>query len=165
MVDELEIRRLRARYPRYLDNRQFEQLRTLFTDDATFSTPSAESAGAQGPDDFVAALEASPYLLGSVHHLYEPEIEITGERTARGLWGVSSVVSADFEIRDGVPVPVETDEPGVIYMYGYYNDEYRKDGGVWRISSLRFSIADILRLDRMQGRTLRMLGRDTGAGE
>jgi hypothetical protein len=154
LVDELEIRRLRARYPRLLDTRQFDELRTLFTDDATFGTPSADSAGAHGPDEFVAALEASPYLLGAVHHLYEPEIEITSDLTARGLWSVTSVVSANFDVRDGALVPVESDEPTVIYMYGHYEDEYRKVDGAWKISSLQFRIADILRLDRVHGETL-----------
>ena len=54
------------------------------------------------------------------HKVHQPEIELTSEGSARGIWALDDVVvHGEFGI--------------TVRGAAFYQDEYRKDGGVWRI--------------------------------
>jgi hypothetical protein len=110
LADIEAIKQLKARYCLLLDAQEWEALRGLFTDDATFSVGSGDYPG---PDAFVDRLRAS--LTGELHvHVAQmPIIELTGPDSARGLWSFSN--------------------RGAL---GHYQDEYARGAGGWRVSGM-----------------------------
>jgi aminoglycoside phosphotransferase (APT) family kinase protein/ketosteroid isomerase-like protein len=134
-LDDLErsiaieaIEQLKARYFRCLDDRDYDELRALFADDAVIST----SAGRQfdGADSFLAFLrDPANRPRRTVHHGHLPEIELTSPTTAKGTWALHA--NAEVE-RDG--------ELRSIERFGRYHDEYGKQGDAWMIVRQRLDM-------------------------
>jgi len=127
LKDIEEIKRLKARYFRYVDLHWWPELRELFTDDAVFeigeSTTSPRTA-----DEFIASIERHLGQAMSVHHGHMPEIEIVGSDTAHGIWAMFDRVE-----------PGSDSEYPVLTGFGHYTEEYHKVGGRWRIARLRLT--------------------------
>lgn len=115
------IKRLKARYCRYLDTKEWTAWRRLFTDDFVSDTSKAGGKVIEGADDFVAFTRKSLRSQATVHQVHAPEIELTSPTTARGVWALEDVV------RFG---------PGVnLRGYGHYTETYRKLDDDWLIAS------------------------------
>ena len=115
------IKRLKARYCRYLDTKDWAAWRTLFTDDFLSDTSAAGGKTIEGADEFVAFTRKSLRSQATVHQVHAPEIELTSPTTAHGVWALEDVV------RFG---------PGVnLRGYGHYTETYEKIGDDWRIKS------------------------------
>jgi hypothetical protein len=137
MVRELRaieaIKALKARYFRLVDTGDWDGLRQLFTDDASFAFP-----GLGDFDDVDAALAAIKAALGeatTVHHGHMPEITLIGPDTAEGIWAMD-----DYVLRgEGfTPIPGYPEEfQRGLHGYGHYFETYRREGGDWRIASLK----------------------------
>ncbi|MGQ0464205.1 MAG: nuclear transport factor 2 family protein [Sporichthyaceae bacterium] len=123
-----EIRRLKARYFRCVDLRQWEEFADLFTDD--FVPEFGEStSGPASKADFVAAV-ARHFEDGiSVHHGHEPEIEILDADNATGLWPMYDLVESS------------ADSGYVSHTgWGHYAERYRRcSDGRWRICFSRLT--------------------------
>jgi hypothetical protein len=126
-----DLRLLKARYWRWVDTQQWDSLRTLFAEDATF-TAGADSFSPKGRDEIVDGIK--DYLLNvtSIHRGYQHELEILDEITARGIW-----VMADYLI-----YPPGGSKPGTggatdkVRGYGHYVDEYVKVGDRWQFKTI-----------------------------
>ena len=117
------IKQLKARYFRFLDTRNIKGLHSVFTEDA--------SARFKGPDyDFDLngwpALEAfyrksfSADAFG-MHNGHHPEIEVSGDH-ATGIWYLQDIfVQLKLDI--------------TVMGSALYEDEYSREGGVWRIAA------------------------------
>ena len=115
------IKQLKARYCRYLDTKDWQAWRSLFSDDFLSDTSPAGGKVIQGADDFVAFTRKSLRSQATVHQVHAPEIELTSPTTARGVWALEDVV------RFG---------PGVnLRGYGHYTETYEKVDGQWLITS------------------------------
>src|SRR5262249_9692290 len=125
-----EIRQLKARYFRLLDTKRWGEWRKLFTDDCRYDLPGAQ----QGADEFVAMVRARPVDALTVHHSHQSEIVSAGPGTARGVWGMSDWVEHAAPVEGGV-APGHRGFTG----HGYYEEEYRKEDGAWKISRLCLS--------------------------
>jgi hypothetical protein len=130
--DVYEIQLLKARYTRYMDTRQWDAWRELFTDDLEYYIdvswkPESTTPTFQGADQLVAYLSASEPTKVTVHQCHTPEIEFVDEDHATGIWALFSW----------------TDEPSrgfAVKNYGHYHDEYvRGADGKWRISSIHLT--------------------------
>lgn len=125
MVDEqLEIehlKRLKARYFRTMDTKDWKGMRQVFSDDVVMDTTASGGNVIAGADEFMAFLE--PTLAGAitVHHGHMPEIEVTTPTTARGIWA----------LQDTIIWPDGTRMVG----YGHYHETYEKKDGEWRIKT------------------------------
>jgi len=133
-LSDLEaIKILKARYFRFVDTKDWSGLASLFADDAVFDIADVGGDLADG----TTRLGKAEYLklhvdildqCTSVHQGYMPELQLTGPRTAKGIWGMNEYL--DFR---GAPGPL----PGkgtIVRGYGHYYEEYVKEGGEWRIS-------------------------------
>ncbi|HUP91838.1 MAG TPA: nuclear transport factor 2 family protein [Solimonas sp.] len=60
-----------------------------------------------------------------MHHGANPQIEVLDERRARGTWSLGYFL-------------INTQERTLTQLGGYYEDEYRKEAGGWKISRTRF---------------------------
>jgi len=121
------IHQLKARYFRYLDTKRWAELRRQFTDDARFGGTNKPFSGA---DEFVAMTAARLQPAITIHQGHMPEIVLTSDHTARGIWAMFDWVEFDTPIAEG------RGKGWRGYTgYGHYEEEYRKDAhGVWRIS-------------------------------
>jgi hypothetical protein len=115
------IKRVKYAYFRNLDLKQWDDIRELFTDDATASYGGGAYAFA-GRDAIVEffrkAMGRENFL--SSHKAHHPEIEITGPDTATGVWALEDIV---------IDLQWELD----IHGAAFYEDEYVKVDGEWKI--------------------------------
>jgi uncharacterized protein (TIGR02246 family) len=122
-----EIRTLKARYFRYMDERRWDQWAQVFARDARMEVPEA-AMEVDGRDAIVAAVSGALEGTRTVHHGHMPELELTGPDTARGVWAME----------DYVEFPAGPDGTRVgLRGYGHYHEEYVREDGAWRIARLR----------------------------
>lgn len=127
--DDIEaIRRLKARYFRLMDTKDWDGYREVFTPDVHVDV-SADGAGTfDGVDEFLAMLVPTMAEVVSVHHGHMPEIELTSPTTATGIWAMEDVLQ--FGSGSGL---------GELHGWGHYHETYAKVDGEWRIASLRLT--------------------------
>ena len=125
-IEELQaiedIKRLKARYCRFVDLNRRDELRNLFTDDILYKFQGWKKG--RGADTFAGSAEDFADRR-SFHRVSMPDIEILSETTARGVWAMVDII--EYPATSG-----KTSSRG----YGYYHEEYRKVDGAWQISSL-----------------------------
>jgi hypothetical protein len=132
-LEEIEaIKRLKARYFRLMDTKQWDQWGDVFTEDAHLAASPDPNETFHGRTDIVKRVSAVLRDARTVHHGHMPEIELTGPDTAIGIWAMY----------DFVDMPQL-----VLHGWGHYHEEYAKQGGAWRIRRSRLTR---LRLDITQ---------------
>ena len=130
-LEEIEqIKQLKARYFRFVDQKRWDEWNTIFTDDVV-----AVYQGVPGANKSVGLIEnrctgranlvamASRFLSKgtSVHHGHMPEIELTSPTTARGIWAmVDYLLFPNFTFKG----------------YGHYDEDYVKENGQWKIKRI-----------------------------
>lgn len=118
---ELEaIKRLKYRYARSLDMKEWDELRACLTDDATAAYGGGKYSY-DSPEGIVEFLSTSLTAdMVSRHHVHQPEIDVTSPTTATGIWALDDIVintTHNFEIRGAA----------------FYRDDYVKLDGEWKI--------------------------------
>jgi hypothetical protein len=119
---ELEaIKRLKYRYVRALDQKQWEELGSCLLPDAT----AAYGGGAYsfaGRDEILQFLRDSlgPTMI-TMHQVHQPELELTSPTTATGSWALEDRV-------------IMTDHKLTLRGAAYYSDRYTKIDGQWKIA-------------------------------
>jgi SnoaL-like protein len=115
------IKKVKARYCRYLDTKDWAAWRGIFSDDFLSDTSQAGGKVIRGADEFVAFTSKSLGNRATAHQVHAPEIELTSATTARGIWALEDVVRL---------------APGVnLRGYGHYHETYEKTDGRWLITS------------------------------
>jgi uncharacterized protein (TIGR02246 family) len=121
LVELEEIKRLKYRYLRLIDTKEWDELATLFLPDAT-ATYSDGKYSFEGRDaimGFLSDAMASTNMLTS-HKVHHPEIELLSPGSARAVWALDDVV-------------VHLDYNITIRGAAFYTDEYVKVDGEWKI--------------------------------
>lgn len=142
-----EIRTVKAKYFRGIDEKDEALLREVFADDVELDyrgsttdpttgagiAPEATDVILRGGADCAPLLVRALEGVVSVHHASEPEIEIIDSENARAIWPMVDRLSfpGDGPYREMIG-------------YGHYRETYTKQGGRWRIRTLRLTR---LRLD------------------
>ena len=131
MLDDLEeIKKLKARYFRALDSKDWDTYAEIFAENCVVDLTRAGGGKYHGRQEF-AAYARSLTLVQSVHHGHMPEIDLTGPDHATGVWALE-----DYNIwEDG------TQNHG----WGHYLETYVKSAGRWYIKTMALSY---LRIDR-----------------
>lgn len=122
-----EIKQVFAGRLRCMDDADWDRYASFHTADMvsdTFGGP----AGAQvvGADAVAAAIRETldgDVRIQSVHHGHSPEITLTSDTTARGVWAMEDHLwwQGDYGEEH-------------LHGYGHYHEEYRKVDGRWLIS-------------------------------
>jgi hypothetical protein len=128
-----EIKQLKARYCRLIDQKEWGGLADLLAEDVR-----VKIAGAPGGaddtqrfdkrSDFLDQLQALMQPLTTVHHVHAPEIELLSKTRARGTWAVA----------DRLHFP-ERSSLRVLQGWGHYEETYDRSSGGWVIASLRLT--------------------------
>ena len=134
-ADELEeIRQLKARYCRMLDTKDWQGWRDVFTDDVVGVMDHAVSVGGadgqtgpprEGADVFVPWVRSLIDACVTVHHVHSPEISLTSDATAKGIWAMEDIV--------------ESPDGWLLHGAGHYHETYAKVNGQWRIKSVHLT--------------------------
>ncbi len=123
---EQQIQRLKARYFRLMDTKQWNAFRELFTDDCRFYLESNETTTATG-DDFVTFVSRRLGAAVTVHQGHMPEIDVADDGTATGTWAMFDWVDDPANNR-------------AFQGFGHYQDRFRLCAdGEWRICEVRLS--------------------------
>jgi hypothetical protein len=146
VADELEeLRKLKARYCRFLDTKDVESWRGVFTTDVVVTLDMAVSVGGadpmtappiEGVDNFVPTVLGGLAGVATMHHCHTPELTLTSTTTATGIWAMEDLlIFGDGREMHGA---------------GHYHETYEKTAGSWRIKSLHLT-RTILRISGSNG--------------
>jgi uncharacterized protein (TIGR02246 family) len=134
-VDDIEaIKQLKARYCRTMDTKDWASMRAVFTDDVVMDTSDSGGGVQSGADAFLEFLQGAIGEVVTVHHCHMPEINVTSETQATGVWAMEDMLRWP----DGTE----------LHGYGHYHEVYAKVDGAWRIRS---STLTRLRMDFTAG--------------
>ncbi len=120
-----EIKRLFAARLRIMDTKQWDLYATVHTDDVVSESWGADSR-VVGPAALTAAIRNTldgNVFVTTVHHGHTPEITLTSDTTATGIWAMEDELwwtNGDVEEH--------------LHGYGHYHEEYRKVEDRWLIS-------------------------------
>lgn len=129
--DMEDIKQLKARYCRLIDQKKWEELEADFVTDAAIEIAGAPG-GADDTQKFSSAhafIEGLRQLMGplvSVHQVHAPEIEILDADTAQGTWTISD----RLVFPAGSPLKI-------LQGWGIYHETYKRVSGRWRFASVR----------------------------
>lgn len=123
LSDFEDIRTLKHRYFRAIDTCDRALLPELFTEDVAVDYRGgdyrAQFVGRQNMLDFLINSFHSD-LIG-MHHGHTPEITLTGDNTASGIWYLEDI-------------NIYVDAKSLTHGTGLYKDEYRRENGRWKIA-------------------------------
>lgn len=108
-----------------LDTKQWDDWAAVFCEDfhGTY-TGNHPDIVFNGRDEIVSTNREILAEVVTVHQGHTPEITLHSDVEASGVWAMMDFV----------------DMPGAAFEgYGHYHDQYRKEQGVWRISSTRLT--------------------------
>ncbi|WP_024795949.1 nuclear transport factor 2 family protein [Tomitella biformata] len=133
-----EIKRVFAGRLRCMDNKEWDRYASFHTDDvvsdswaSTDAAPQADGTaagsvtGGRALADAIRGTLDGPVKVVSVHHGHTPEIELTSDTTARGVWAMEDKLWW---------TNAATDAEEHLHGYGHYHEEYRNVEGRWLIS-------------------------------
>ena len=129
-----EIRQLKARYCRFLDTKDVESWRAVFTTDVVVTLDMAVSVGGadpktapplQGINNFVPMVMGGLENVATKHHCHTPELALVSATTATGIWAMEDLLV----FGDGRE----------LFGAGHYHETYEKRDGSWRIKSLHLT--------------------------
>jgi SnoaL-like domain len=125
-----EIKTLKARYIRFGDTKQWDDLSKLLTDDFAalfeiaprFNREQPRRAEISGRDLFINTWAGVLVGVATMHEAFLPEITLTSPTAANGIWGMHDLVKMPTCVFEG---------------WGHYHDEYVKRQGAWMIKVSR----------------------------
>ncbi|MEJ7935341.1 nuclear transport factor 2 family protein [Sphingobium sp. AN558] len=132
-----EIRRLKARYFRLMDMKDWSGFAEIFTEDAIFDVLDAleenpDPAAAQPPVIGRAAIvdyvSTGIAPITSAHYGHMPEIDILSDDEATGIWAFEDIL----RLPAGGPFTL-------FRGHGHYHERYSRADGRWRIASLKIT--------------------------
>lgn len=141
LVAAEEIKKLKARYFRCVDTKDWEQLVQVFTPDVTFDRTMGNSVRdpwtnvwhpplsdkpliVSGRNAVVSMIRAATEHIHTVHQGFMPEIDILSETTASALWAMCD------ELRD------QSDKL-ILSGSGYYYETYERLSTGWAIKTTK----------------------------
>ena len=132
LVEIEKIKRVKARYMRCLDTKDWEGMASCFTEDATSSYGDG-AYSFEGRDAVMKFLRdsMSSARFISKHQVHTPEIDIHTEQQAEGKWYLEDMVAV-------------LDQGWGLEGTGIYRDKYVKRDGHWKIQHTNRAFVDFL---------------------
>jgi len=126
VTDDVEaIRQLKARYFRLMDTKDWEGLAGVFTDDVEIDVTGEGGGVTHGVSDYLPFLRAAIEDVITLHHGHMPEIELTSDTSATGIWALED----QLWWPEGGPLKH-------MHGFGHYHETYEKHDGEWRIKTM-----------------------------
>lgn len=143
LEDVEAIKRLKYKYLRAVDAKQWDELAECFTEDATTAYGDGKYSF-QGRDAIMKFLRESlgPTMI-SMHQCHHPEIEFTSDTTAKGTWALQDYL-------------IITQSNMCLRGASFYYDEYVKINGQWKIKHTGYKRVFEEIWDRRETKSLRL---------
>jgi hypothetical protein len=122
------IGRLKARYFRSMDTKDWVGFADVFAPDAVMDMRDEAGEQIEGNDAIAAFVSASVGDVVTVHHGHMPEITLESPTEATGIWAMED----HLEWAPGSPIVS-------MHGFGHYHERYARIGGEWKITHLRLS--------------------------
>jgi ketosteroid isomerase-like protein len=120
VLEDIEaIKKLKAKYWNSVDTQQWDNLADCYTEDVVFESPMLGKM--EGRDFIVKVLKRAMKNIKTAHQGHNPEIKVYSDTAARGSWALND--------------RVQTENQKFLKGCGYYQDEYIKVNGSWKIKS------------------------------
>jgi len=120
---------VKTKYWHCIDNKLWDEVAGCFAEDSVADYPDKKSQGKEAIADYLKnTLGRGPVA----HEGYKPSIEISSDTKAKGTWEANvsmTDVTTDTEIR----------------LHVFYEDEYAKEKGEWKIGSTKMRIVSMER--------------------
>lgn len=127
--DDVEaIRQLKARYFRLMDEKDWDALADVFTDDVEMDMRGEGSELVRGREAYMPFIRDVLNGVTTVHHGHMPEITITSPTTASGIWAMEDKLWWP----EGAPIRH-------MHGYGHYHETYERTADGWRIKTCRLT--------------------------
>jgi len=128
--DILELQRLKGLYFYNLDHKDWNTWYSLFTGDAKLLVDRDDEHGrstdvTEGMDNVIAYVKERLAVVPSVHHGHTPLYDFHSDVDASGIWAMADIIYYS--------------EENVMYGYGHYREQYRKENGIWKFSSVHLT--------------------------
>jgi hypothetical protein len=139
-LEDIEaIRQLKARYLFCCDRKDPQGARACFVDGAISIDygPIGAFDNADAMIKLFAEIGCQDHMV-EMHHGVNAQIEILGPSRATGTWSLHYFL-------------IDTRSRSLTQLGGYYEDEYRKTSGFWKISGTRFVRTSVLSMDIGEG--------------
>ena len=123
-----EIKRLKARYFRCMDTKDWVGFAEVFAPDAVMDMSGEigdERGITRGAAEIVAFVRGAIEAVETVHHGHTPEIDVTSGTTATGTWAMEDTLRWP----DGGPLRS-------MHGYGHYHETYERIDGQLYIKTL-----------------------------
>ncbi len=123
-----EIKRLRAKFARSMDTKQWKDMQDTIADDCVFDARDGSVVTELwiGGEDIVANIRRNLETAVSVHHAHMPEIEITSPTTAKGIWAMQDLLCFAGGVK--------------LIGSGHYIEGYEKHAdGQWRLKTYQLT--------------------------
>mgnify|MGYP000969846007 CR=1 FL=1 len=131
-----EIKVLKARYFRFLDAKQWVDLASVFTADATAIYPFVGTIEGSSVE-IISQLELALENVTTVHQGAMPEIELKSEVAATGIWAMTDLLMWPPGARRTGPASDSYSQWSTTMRgYGHYLEEYKFVEERWLISKL-----------------------------
>ena len=126
------IKNLKARYYRCMDTKQWDGWNEVFAVDATLDTreEAPDLDIVVGRENIIAFVSGVLEGVTTCHHGHMPEIELTSETTATGIWAMED----HLWVSEGNPLPYRS-----LHGFGHYHETYEKVDGRWYIKTLKLT--------------------------
>jgi len=125
-----DIRRVKARYCRFIDTQDWDGFARLFAKDASmtfYDVGGAVLYSFTGRDDFLASTIEALSGARSIHQVHNSEIELTSTRSALAIWSMEDRVA----YAEGARRSFRT-----LHGFGHYHETLRFVDGQWLIQAL-----------------------------
>jgi len=122
------IERLKARYFRCMDTKDWAGFEAVFTPDAVMDMQEEAGDLLRGASEIAAYVRTQVGAVETVHHGHMPEIEITSATTATGVWAMED------RLRWPPGGPITS-----LHGWGHYHETYERLAGEWKIATLRLT--------------------------
>ena len=115
------IKRLKYKYMRALDLKDWDELAECLAEDAASNYDSGKYSfeGKKNIVDFLKKYMDRPTQI-TQHHAHHPEIDLTSDTSAKGIWYLQDIV-------------IDLDSNTTLRGAGFYHDEYERINGQWKI--------------------------------
>ena len=135
LEDIEEIRKLQAQYVNCLTTLQWDELVDCFTEVGVVDLHSGTARGKKEIEKFFKEKITLTHIGMEGNFVVHPIITIEGD-TAKASWLLFTYFSMPHKIQIQPALTAEEDAPE--WMHGYYDMEYAKENGVWKISLLKW---------------------------
>jgi uncharacterized protein (TIGR02246 family) len=124
LEDYVAITAVKARYCRFLDTKDWDAYADLFTEDFVLdSVPGQEPI--RGRDAAMKSIRSFVGPAQTAHQVHSPEIDVNGDEAAV-IWAMQDRVIGAVGIDEAAHTG-----------FGHYYERYVRQGGRWRIASLK----------------------------